>query len=72
MSAAFRTAFVHDLQAGSAVARAASQLGSGPVDLLLAFVGGKHRRQVLAGVGHAIPAEAPDAVVRALLELLRA
>ena len=33
---------------------------------------GPYRRQVLAGVGHAIPAEAPDAVVRALLELLRA
>lgn len=33
---------------------------------------GPYRRRVLHGVGHNIPGEAPDAVVDALLELLRA
>ncbi|RYC31942.1 alpha/beta hydrolase [Lichenibacterium minor] len=33
---------------------------------------GPYRRHVLAGVGHAIPAEAPDTVADALLDLLRA
>ena len=33
---------------------------------------GRYRRRVLDGVGHDIPGEAPEAVVQALLELLRA
>ncbi|MNY79241.1 hypothetical protein D3C86_2197910 [compost metagenome] len=31
---------------------------------------GRYERRVLAGVGHNIPEEAPDATVKALLDLL--
>ncbi|MCB8883349.1 alpha/beta hydrolase [Acidisoma cellulosilytica] len=42
-----------------------------PEDLEAVKFTGYYKRRVLAGVGHNIPGEAPDAVVQAILELLK-
>ena len=48
--------------------------GVGPapeIDEDIAHFTGPYERRVLAGVGHNIPEEAPEATVRALLDLLK-
>jgi len=48
--------------------------GVGPapeIDEDIVHFTGRYERRVLAGVGHNIPEEAPEATVRAILDLLQ-